>query len=146
MSYTWGVDLPSVGGAEVTATGGPAGESTGAGAWGVALSEELSSGSSSGVMLLCWTDGTASLWDTGTITALMQVPEASCGPDTEMSLRVDSDIPGPSLIAVSVGGSPVTGYVGDADYGPLVAATLVVETFDQPGFTAAVSRWSAAAR
>ena len=46
MSYTWGVDLPSVGGAEVTATGGPAGESTGAGAWGVALSEQLSSGSS----------------------------------------------------------------------------------------------------
>jgi hypothetical protein len=146
MSYQWGHDLPGVGVAEVTAVGGPAGESTGAGAWGVALSEQLSTGSVSGVMLLCWPDGPAYLWDTGTMTTLMQVPEATCGPDTAMTLRVNTDIPGPSSIAVSVGGSPVTAYAGDADYGPLVAATLVVESFDQPGFTAAVSHWSAAAR
>jgi hypothetical protein len=146
MSYQWGQDLPSVGAAEVTAVGGPAGESTGAGVWGVALSEQLSTGSVSGVMLLCGTDGQATLWDTRTMTELMQVPEARCGPDTAMNLRLDTDIPGPSFIAVSVGGSPVTAYAGDVDYGPVVAATLVVETLDQPGFTAAVSHWSAAAR
>lgn len=146
MSTHTGQALPGVDSARVTAVGGPAEGSTAAGVWGVAISDDFSSERISGAMLLCGSDGQASLWDSGTVGKLMQLPGTPCGPGITMTLTINSAVPGPSLIMVAVGDGDATAYLGNVDYGPAVAASLVVESYDNPGFTAAVSNWSVAAR